>query len=412
VIRRLLIAVPVVFACAGNAAAQRVIHDGVRDKTAQDAVAAAKDVGAGTLFTRMLANVDAQARRETDTTMAFVEQQMRAKLENFVKWTDPSDAASITTILPGGMGTLAHKCQSLRCELESLRVRETFFLGVSPALSKAELAETLKALEAKNTALEAALKKLQAKHTDPAIVRAFALLDDPGQDILAYAKKVSTLLDENGQSLPGVSSALDQIGTGLDQVMTLYTALDGIWSGYKAISVDPLSLRPPPQELDLRLAALEQDHAKTVARILARRDLDSGSALTHVETALARMSKEGLTGSTERIEDTLRRQATRPAGNRPVREELRATLDLLHEAAAAVAEEDAAGRLGELRLSDEERRQSILRSSVNGSAYDQTIQAAVQRLALYWKSGIKPADLAQLAVYLTNTIAIPAIAVK
>jgi hypothetical protein len=397
--------------CATDASAQRIIHDEARDKSAQDAAAAAKEVASGALFAKMLANVDVQAHREVDTTMAFVEQQMRAKLENFSRWTDPTDPAQIATVLPGGAGILQRRCRSLRCELESLKVKLTFFLRASPTLSKDELAARLKTLDDKKAALEAALKQLResAKDKDPAIVRAFDLLEDPGKDIVDYAKRIGAVVDANGVPLQGVSKALGQISDGLDEVLALYQAIAGIWKGYKAISVDPASLRPPQEELDLRLLAVEQDHLKTVARIGARRDMDTGLALRHVEAALGRMTGANLMSSTARIEDTLRTQAANPD---PGRESLRTTLDLLHEAAAAVAEEDAAGRLAELRLSDEERRLSILRSAVNGSAYDQTIQAAAQRLALYWKSGVKPADIAQLAFYLTNTIAIPAIALK
>jgi hypothetical protein len=401
-------------ACSVDASAQRLIHDEARDRSAQDLTAAAKDVASGALFARMLANVDAQARREADTTMAFVEQQMRAKIENFTKWTDPTDQAQIARPLPGGAGILQGRCKSLRCELESLKVKLEFFLRVSPPLSKDDLADQLKALEDKKAALRVALQQLRDSATakDPAIVRAFTLLEDPGTDVVNYAKKISSVVDANGVSLPGVSKALGQVSDGLDEVLALYQAVAGIWKGYKAVSVDPASLRPPQEELDLRLLALDQDHLKAISRIKARRDMDSGLALSHVEAVLARMGSARLTSSSARIEDTLRAQATTPDPTRPPREELRATLDLLHVAAAAVAEEDAAGRLAELRLSDEERRLSILRSGVNASAYDQTIQAAAQRLALYWKSGIKPADLAQLAFYLTNTFAIPAIALK
>jgi hypothetical protein len=400
--------------CGVDASAQRLLYDPSSDKSAQDAAAVAKDVASGTLFTKMLANLDAQAKREVDTAMAFVQQQMRAKLENFNRWTDASDTAQTARLLPGGAGILPGRCRSLRCELESLKVRLNFFLGASPALSKQELAAQLKALKDKKTALEETVKELRktAEEKTPIVIRAFALLEDPGGDILEYADKVAAAADANGVPLPGVSKALGQVSDSLDEVIAVFKAVAGIWKGTKAVSVDPASLRPPQEELDIRFLALEQDHLQTVARIKAQRDMDTGLAMRHVDAALTRMAAANLTSSTELIEGTLRRQATMPDASRPPREELRSTLDLLHEAAAAVAVEDAAGRLAEIRLSDEERRQSILRSAINASAYDQTIQAAAQRLALYWKSGIKAVDVAQLAFFLTNTIAIPAIALK
>lgn len=404
----------IVLACAANASAQRAIHDDARDKSAQDASAAAKDIASGSLFTKMLANADAQAKREADTTMAWVEQQMRAKLEGFVVWSDPSDVIAKPL---AGVGILAGTCKSLHCELASLDVALTFSLHERRVPTAAELKATLAALDKKKEQLAADLKALQTPKDDPAVVRAFALLEDPGKDIVDYAKKLTEAAQKsplpiNDGALKGVANALDQIGDGLDELLALYGSVKGIWAGAAAVSVDPASLRPPRQALEIRMLALTQDHLQTVAQIEARRNMDLGTTLDQVATALNMMASLGLAQSTERIEDTLRRQVATPDRSLPRRRELESTLLLLHTAAAAFAEQDAAGRLADLRLSDEERRLSIRRSAVNASAYDQTIQAAAQRLALYWKSGVKPADLAQLAFYLTNTIAIPAIAIK
>jgi len=132
-----------------------------------------------------------------------------------------------------------------------------------------------------------------------------------------------------------------------------------------------------------------------------------GAALNQVETTLNNLNSAGVLNSRDSVEKTL----TDAAGGHD-REKLRMLLRALHEAAAAVAQVDASGRLARLRETDEHRRYSIRRSAVNSSEYEQTIQAAVQRLALYWKTGIKPADLAQLIFYITNTVTIPVIAAK
>src|SRR5689334_14754708 len=76
---------------AGAASAQRVIYDQSRDKTAQDAETAAKQIASASLFDKMLRNVDLQAKYEIDTTMAFLQQQMRAKIQNFTYWSNPDD---------------------------------------------------------------------------------------------------------------------------------------------------------------------------------------------------------------------------------------------------------------------------------------------------------------------------------
>ena len=84
----------------------------------------------------------------------------------------------------------------------------------------------------------------------------------------------------------------------------------------------------------------------------------------------------------------------------------------LLEAAAALGASDTVTRLEITREGQEERLYSIQRSAVNSSTYDQTIQAAMQRLAIYYKGGIKTSDLAGLIFFITNSAAVPVIAAK
>jgi len=396
---------------ASAAQAQRIIYDGKRDATAQQTAAAAKEVTSNALFAAMLKNVDAQAKLEIETVTAFVQERMRARLNAFRVWQDPRAQ-------PAAPGTFslesARLCPtSVECSLSSLRQQHQAALA-APAITEAELDTRLAAIKARAAELQAELKVLAeaSKTTDPFIVRAFAALEDPGGDILSYAQKIADF----AKAVPGakgIGTALTTLEEALGQVMAFYKALEGIWRGQQAVSVDPASLRPPPQRIELQLLAIEQAHVKTVARITARKQLEVGVALTGVETALAR---------TKTVLDRLN-QTPGPAA-RPIETVLRdasvahnrdALLEqwiALHETASAIAQLDAAATLADLRLSDEERRYSIRRSTVNTSTYDLTIQAAVQRLALYWKGGIKPAEIAQLVFYITNSIAVPAIAIK
>jgi len=56
--------IAVLSACPIDVHAQRVIYDQAKDKEAQDAATAAKDLGSGTLFQKMLHNVDLQSKQE------------------------------------------------------------------------------------------------------------------------------------------------------------------------------------------------------------------------------------------------------------------------------------------------------------------------------------------------------------
>ena len=391
---------------AAQAEAQRIIYDGKRDTSAQQAAAAAKEITSGTLFDSMLRNVDAQARLEVDTVTAFAKEQMRAKLNAFKVWSDPkAQPVAPGDFSPEGLERRKQCPRSVDCVLKTLKQQHQAALS-APAITPVELARRLDQIKAKRAQLQTDLEKLQDanKSKDPVIVRAFAALEDPGADVLEYVQKIAKSQDALAK---GIGPALDAIEAGLDQVLAMYHAIESIWRGPQAVSVDPASLRPPSQQIDLQLLAVDQAYLKNLARIEARKQLEVGAALAGVESALNLLTAAAVAESTESIETTLRAVA-----NGHQRERLFLLVLALHEAASAVAAVDAANALAQLRVSDEERRYSIRRSAVNTSTYDLTIQAAVQRLALYWKGGLKPAELAQFFFYVTNTFALPAIAIK
>jgi len=387
--------VVVCLACAGEANAQRLFHDKDRDAVAQKAAEAAKQVTSGTLFETMLRNVDVQAKLEIDTTMAYVQEQMRAQINAFERWHDTQGVA----------------CEkSVECALLVLKRKHE---GALATVSQDQLDERLSNIKERQERLKTELEALQeaSKSQDPAVVQVFAALQDPGKDLLDQANKIAAV---GGKSTAGVTNALDAIANGLDQIGALFAALKGIWAGQRAVSVDPRSLRPPQQQTDLQLLAIEKNSFEVLARINAREQLETGSAVDIVVSALNGLERLptprpecGAASPPESIEASLKTAAD--CHDRP---RLVGLLLTLHKASAAVAQMDAAARLADLRRSDEERRYSIRRSLVNARTYDQTIQAAVERLGLYWKSGIKPGELVQFAFYLANTIAVPAIAIK
>lgn len=400
---------------AADARAQRVIYDAERDATAQETAATAKELTSGALFAAMLKNVDAQAKLEVDTVTAFVQERMRARLNAFEVWQDPK-AVPVQLPKPGekfSPQAAAFCRRSVECQLATLRLEHREALA-APVITEAELNARLTAIKTRSAALQAELKALQqaSKSADPFVVRAFEALEDPGGDILKYAERIAGLAT-NPATAQGVANALAAIEEGLDQILGLYKAIASIWRGQQAVSADPASLRPPPQQIELQLLAVEQAHLKSIARINARKELEVGVALSAVETAMLRVGivlkqDSKIFGQSPRpIEGTLREAAA--SHNRQA---LREQWEALHDTASAIAQLDGANSLATLRLSDEARRYSIRRSTVNISTYDLTIQAAAQRLALYWKGGIKPTELAQFVYYVTNSIALPVIAIK
>jgi hypothetical protein len=386
-----------VLAClllAVDARAQRFIYDGKRAETAEQTVTAAKEVTSGALIATMLRNVDAQALLEVEIETAFVQERMRARLNAFEVWQGPA---------AGPADPLGCR-KSVECQLRELHRQHQAALAV--VATQAEIDKRLASIKTRVAELRAELKVLREadKSGDPFVVRAFEAFQDPGGDILEYAQKIVGVAKDS-PTRTGVLNALGAIEEGLTQIIGLYKAIAGIWRAQQAVRVDPASLRPPPQQVELQLLAIEQEHIKTVAKIAARKELEVGVALSGVDNALVLVGSLGF--GPRPVESTLREAAT---GHD--RQGLRNQWEALHAAAGAVAQLDSADALAKLRLSDEARRHSIRRSGVNVSTYDLTLQTAAQRLALYWKSGIKARELAQFVFYVTNSIALPAIAFK
>jgi hypothetical protein len=410
--RRLVFAL-LVAGVAAEAQAQRVIHDAGRDATAQETVTAMKDVTSGGLFETMLRNADAQAKLEVDGMLAHVREEMRSAVIALDVWfiagVDPVDP--LAAVPDDVFARNAEHCpRSVECLLRDLRAKHRAALA-GPAVTKADLDKKVLAIEARVAALRGELKALQdeiAKKSGSPADEVFTRLEAHGASVIAFAKSVVTEVGTDEGRFKGASNALDEVGKGLEQVIKIYRVTRDIWSSRELVSVHPASLRPPPQQTEIDLLLIEQEHLKTRARIEARRHLEVSAALRLVDDAIASLRKvpgEPVERSTARIEDTLRESGA----NRP---RLEALLKSLHVVGAAVAQMEAADRLANIRLADEQRRFSIRRSAIEAGTYEVALRAAAQRLALYWKRGMKPADVAQFAAWIANTAALIEVARK
>ena len=398
-----------VFSLTLGVNAQHVLYNSARDKTAQDALTASKSIARGAVFEAMLRNADAQSYHELDTTLAFLREQMRAKLSSFKVWKARSCQTSSLTerdcdrpdsVTPDG--TLIHngKCLSLTCYLSLVEGR----LSVSVA------SESSPDLDDKIKALQKSIKDLQKadKTNDPRIFSALAHLSD-AKDLLTYAQQIKDRFPTN----KGLKSALSQISGGLDELITLYETVKRIWDGYRAVEVDITSLAPSREQIELQLLQLEQQHVKKLTMIRATARLDMGDTLQTIGEARGRLEHAGVLNSMETIDQTLRQEvSTLQSSSQPDLDRLQALLDGLYLSASVLASEDAAVRIQKNRESDEERRFTIQRRAINSSTYDLTLQSVAQRLSVYYQSGIKPSDVAQLIFYLTNSVTVPVIAAK
>jgi len=393
------------FAC--TLPAQHILYNQKQDQTGQDAVTAAKQITSGAVFDAMAANLNMQAREETDTALAYSREIMRANLMSVQVWAPSAQ-------FPDATATGIPVCKSLGCKLKSLE--DTLNSGslLDSPNDPITAAQRLAEIEQKEKDLKTAIEQLKnRKPNEPAVVELLSHLGDV-KDLVAFATTINKDLSNN----KGFGKSLGEISAGLDQMISLYNSVKSIWADEKAVEVDPASLRPAPELIQLQMLQLEEQSIQHLTRIRATQHLEAGDALSEITSA--RQFLQGQLDSPDTIEETLRADTEKAAASTKAgaptaaadRDRLRLTLQGLLEASAAFAMNDSATRLELIREGDEYRLYNIRRNALNATTYDQTIQAAVQRLAAYYKGGIKATDIAGLIFYITNSVAVPAIAAK
>ena len=388
-----------------SSVAQHVLYNQNQDKTAQDAVAAGKEITSAGQFDKMLHNLDNQATQESNTALAFTKEDMRASLAAMEVWRN-KDQPSLD---PGDTMGLAPLCKkSVRCTLELIQNRLTKGSIFLPADSAA-IAKRLVEIQAKSEELKTAVAQLQAaaKTKDPAALQLLSHLGN-AKDLVAYGQKIQKLTDN-----ASLGTALSQVSDGLDELIALYNTTKGIWDGYEAVNVDISALRPTREAIQLKALALEEDHLKTLTRIRANESLEVGDQLGTLQEAIASLKRAKLWDSEETITKTLQSAAREGnAASPPDATSLRTVFDALMLVTAVIAPSDTGVRLADTRESDEYRRYSLRLNALNTSTYDTTVQNALQRLEVYYKGGLKPSDLAQLIFYISNSVSVPVIATK
>lgn len=352
--------------------AQRVFYDSKRDAGAQAAAEASKDVLSGSLFEAQLKNLEQLGTQQLETVIRWQEVKMRAALNGFTKWSDVIRV------------------------LDRVDRRLAPFLDASDEQALAD--QRLEEIKTRVAQIPKILQDLKSKDSNTDIVG----------DILSHASDAQQVVDFADKAFygdnPAKIKALDEIVATLEQVQNLYASVKDILAGAAAVSVPVASLRPNPLQTELELLRVEQEHIKTLGLLRARQALEVGQIKRIVDDARTYASHFP---ADESIETTL----TVLKANAQL-DRLQFALYALHYAAAVAAQQETSADLASLRKSLEERRYSIQRSAVNAATYEQTARAAADRLALYWKSGIKPKDLAELLYHVSTAASLPIIAAK
>lgn len=360
---------------------QHILYNESRDKTAKDALDAVKKITASGLTNSQLTNLEKIERDLLASEVAWTEASMRASLQGFRNWEG----------------------------VETIVDTVSFLIELDESTVTKEEAE--KRLKAQREEVDNALKRLRAE----AKASAAHPVDQPlADEILNRISQADELLSLADRAMKGIdpkrfataSKALDQIQSGLDEVTALVSTVGKILRTQKEVSVDPRSLAPSPIRLQIQLLAIEAEYLKTLTAMRALRELDRQAVkelLAGYRSSRMRIQADGA----ELVETTIGKSMAAADPKSAVEN----VLDTLVQAAAIAAQQDSSERMWGTREAIEYARFQIRRNAVYNGSYESTLQAATQRLAAYYSSGLKPSQIARLIYELSTAFALPYLAV-
>ncbi|MDQ6706910.1 MAG: hypothetical protein M3Z85_13160, partial [Acidobacteriota bacterium] len=337
----------------------------------------------------MLANMDRLSKASSERFFAGADRQMRANLSSFVTWNDVH-------------AFVANLDARLRADPPG---------DASPAEVRAATAALTLETEAAKTklaSLEAAAKnKFATREEEIRLIGTWFSTLGNLDDLVSFGSQFLTA------QAPVPASFLDAA----KQAAAIANGLGKMYGDFEV----NLARTPDIVVLEAQIQMLEanEDHLKQLALIAARREIDLADTYALIRRVQAGLSYLDGTGKpsgkcstpgnyrdrSQRITDSL----SDATGDQC---DLDSMVFVLYNAAALAARGDTPKRLASLRLAEEERRHSIRASAVAARSYEILVATGTQRLANYYKGGIKPETLAQIASALATLGLIPTIAVK
>lgn len=323
--------------------------------------------------------------------------------------------------------------------IAKLSTERIFSSGRRGALAKIEAARTWRRLW---TRVEAARLSMQLTESQKAEwTTQAAALEAQSKSATKAASDADTTLKDVADLLDGLGKAkqIAQAGSFLQRrdiaditpadlraAAKLQAMIGNVGSIVKGLAADPALARSSSvaDQMKVELAKAEIDYLKTLVGVEEKRlagQQDVSDLLAAISSTLvcppagsctlkftsddgAELPPETIPGS-ERLEDTLQRLRT----DKP---KLAAVVYLLQNYAALAARAELPLRLAELRSAIEERRFAIRKEAIMARSYEQILLLGAQRIAAYYKGGIKPETLAQFASALSTAGLIPTIALK
>ncbi|MFN7920347.1 MAG: hypothetical protein U0Q16_09635 [Bryobacteraceae bacterium] len=376
---------------------QRFLYDAARDKAAQDTLDAAKRLTSTTVATTQMRN------------LAQIEKDL---LQNEVAWTETSLKRNLNAFRTWASAQIVVNTVKCLVQLDST------------ADSRAELIRRQGEIAGEIQRLREAVASEKAPQEPPLITQTLLDRVNQAEDIFDFAKGAVESLPAGAAAgeIKAVGQALDELRKGVEQINALAGVVRRIATTAAAVRVDPKSLAPSPEAIEMQLLAAEVDYIKAVSVLRARRSLDKAEVLKLIREHTRLVKGLGLpvaestdpiqadcqileVNSPVRIEDTLRERAS--PGTPEAKEKVEEALQALVLGAAIAAWQDSSERIWSTREAIETRRWQIRRAGIYNGSYEATLVAASQRLAAYYSAGVKPSQLAQAIFQLGNAFAIP-----
>jgi len=355
------------------------------DGLGQNVQNAAGAVANGQVFDTQLANLEVVSRLATDRLFSSGRRAALARIESSRNWR--AICSRLETIK---RRTLPSAIQQPEWQRQIDALKAQVAAAQSTAASATEQLKTIADL------LE------EVGNAQGAIEAGKFLQDRKFADITTTDLRVAAKLQE----------AIGNIGT----------LLNGI-----AAQAKPASARSAAEQMKVDLAKAEIDHLKALIQIEEKRsdgEHDVKDLLTAIENTLlcvrtasggwecklqftdgsGNVTTEDLSAA-EEIGATLERLRGQPF-------KLKAVVYLLENVAALEARGDMPVRIAELRAAIEDRRFAVRRDAIMARTYEQILLTGAQRIATYYRGGVKPETLAQFANALATAGLIPTIALK
>lgn len=350
------------------------------DALGQDLQKAAGEVSNGQVYETQLSNLDAVARLASDRIFSSGRRAALAKIEAARTWGflfDRFDTARKSqTVVPQQQKEWQDRMAELKKQVAATAQQSDATVNLQPLGDILEAAGKAKQVAETGNFLQ----ERKLANITPADLRIAARV----QELVGNIGAVITDLAKNAGGATSRSVAeqmkVDLAKAELDHLKTLMGIEEKRAAGQKDVK-DLLSVIGSSIKCDATNCVLSQDDDEGIPKLLAT-----------VERSDA-------------IEDTLQRFQ----GDKV---KVGLVILLLENYGAMASRADLPMRLADLRAAVEDRRFAIRREAIMARTYEQIFLVGAQRIAAYYKGGIKPETLGQFANALSTAGLIPAISLK